>query len=331
MENNQDFEQKNQPEEPDKSKEQFKEIHHYYKERGGMFTPGRLFLGLLIIFIGLIFLAQNAGWIKVSFFFSWSLVWPIIIILIGLSLISFRGWLGAILGLIITLLIAGLVLVIIFGQISFDDREINYQETIFMEKEEAVDSASLDIKTGAGELIIKGGSPVLLAGQFSSNFLELAQESQVKENIQEINLKTKGKWLDRIGRKWNELNLQIGSTTPVNIFTDTGAADIDFDLSEIIAQEIDIDTGASSLEMILGDKADQAKVNIDAGASSLDIKLPRTVGAELFIDAGLTSKNLIDFKQIDSHHYQSTNFETATKTITLDLNLGVSSLNIGWR
>jgi hypothetical protein len=76
---------------------------------------------------------------------------------------------------------------------------------------------------------------------------------------------------------------------------------------------------------------ESGKVLVNAGASSIKILLPRTAGAKVTVDSGLTSKNLIDFRQIDSKNYISNNYDSAQQKFDIALKLGASSLEINWR
>jgi hypothetical protein len=95
---------------------QGKEIHHhhYYKKSSSFF--GRLTWGLVIIFIGLLFLGQNAGLIstlQMSGFFA--TFWPVFIIFAGLSILAKGHWLMGIISTLITLAILGLILTWFFS------------------------------------------------------------------------------------------------------------------------------------------------------------------------------------------------------------------------
>jgi hypothetical protein len=105
---------------------------------------------------------------------------------------------------------------------------------------------------------------------------------------------------------------------------------MNMDLSDLQLTKLDIDTGASSLDLILGDKVDQANISIEAGASSLDITVPKTVGVRVNIDAGLSSKNLNDLEKVDDNTYQSEGYDEAEKKADINLDIGVSSLNVRW-
>lgn len=72
-----------------------------YKEKNARLRPIKLFLGLATIIIGCLFLAQNLGWLKINVYLDWAKIWPVMIIFIGLSMINFRGWLGALINFLV--------------------------------------------------------------------------------------------------------------------------------------------------------------------------------------------------------------------------------------
>jgi hypothetical protein len=83
--------------------------------------------------------------------------------------------------------------------------------------------------------------------------------------------------------------------------------------------------------LALGDIPALTRLTIDGGASSFNISLPEGVGAKITIDAGLSSKNFPNFKKIDENNYETENYSTAQKKIDMDLDVGVSSINLNWR
>ncbi len=72
----------------------------YSQQKAGL-KPIKLFLGLATIIIGCLFLAHNLGWLKINVYLDWAKIWPVMIVFIGLSMINFRGWLGALINFLI--------------------------------------------------------------------------------------------------------------------------------------------------------------------------------------------------------------------------------------
>lgn len=106
---------------------------------------------------------------------------------------------------------------------------------------------------------------------------------------------------------------------------------MDLDLTNIMAKVVDVDTGASTFNLTLGDKADLVSINVDAGASTINITLPKILGAKINIDADATAKNLTDFDKIDDKTYESKGYAAATKKVNLDFSQGASTLNVNWK
>jgi hypothetical protein len=330
-------EQKNrepqQPKEPtpapeEKPKETIKEIHHHYHDRRGGINFGRLAFGIILVFIGVVYLAQTTGWINVNINFDWWKLWPLIIIIIGLSMLSGRGWLSGTIGLVVLIAILIIVGLLLFSN---NAAPVSYDKTITITKEATATTATIDIKAGAGTLKIGNGSEQLVAGTFESNVTNLTTNSTLDGTNQTVNLKEDGYTWHTFGNHVNNLDVSLYKDIPLKLTVSSGAMDMNLDLADLMAESVNIDTGASSMKLALGDKVTNSIVSIDAGASSLTFSLPKTVGVKFTIDSGLSSKNLPDFNKIDEKHYQTNGYDAAQKKIDINLKMGVSSLSVTWR
>ena len=76
---------------------------------------GQLFLGFILIFGGMIFLAKNMGWLNFTVTGDWVGYWPIFLIFAGLAMVKTRSLLTTILGIVATILTFGIVAWVIFG------------------------------------------------------------------------------------------------------------------------------------------------------------------------------------------------------------------------
>jgi hypothetical protein len=187
------------------------------------------------------------------------------------------------------------------------------------------------VKAGAGKLTLAGGSDKLMDGAFESNSTDLTTTSTLDGGTQTVTLKEESFNWKSFGRHINDLDLRLNNDLPIKIIIDSGAMDMRLDLKEVTTESVEINTGASSMNLELGDKIANSAVSIDAGASSLTLNLPKTLGAKLNIDAGLSSKDLPDFNKIDDKHYESKNYSSSEKKVDIDLDMGVSSLKVEWR
>jgi hypothetical protein len=317
-----------QPEQPKAEPaktEVVREIHHHHDRGRG---PGGMFIGLIVIAIGVYFLGKQAGWFPADVELNWNWIWPLFIIAFGVSLLSRRGTFGWLLTTVMTIGVLGFLAAAAFG--AFGKASPLATDTVSIAKEADGKALALDIDTGAGKLVLRGGSDKLISGTHIHRGMKLTQTSTLENGVQRVSLSTDKDW-GWIGQHRNDLELSLSNDVPTQLSVDSGAMDMEFDLTTVKVTDIDIDTGASDLSLVLGDLVDKLTVQVGAGASSIDVSLPKTVGARLTWDAGASSKNLPDFNKIDDRTYETSNYASASKKVDLDFDLGAASLDVSWR
>ena len=309
---------------PEPPAEQNKEINRYYP-RIGFFRP---IIGIILLFFGIGLLAQNFGIVADFDFWQIFQFWPVLIILAGLSLLSRGSAFGRLISGLIILVVLILILISFFWQ--FDSRETK-QYDFQIPKDAAITLSSVHIKTGAANLNVSGGSSDLVSGDLKSNITRLETDNKIKDGKSDTIIETTGSARFFGGRLTNDLNINLSDETPLTLTVDSGAAKMDIDLSTIAAEDVDINTGASSLDLIVGSKAINANYSISAGASSIRINLPKEIGAKISTASALTSKNFTDFRQINQNTYESDNFSSTDHKVYFNIEAGVSSIDINWR
>jgi hypothetical protein len=126
----------------------------------------------------------------------------------------------------------------------------------------------------------------------------------------------------------NNFNIGIDKNTPLDFILNSGGTGNKIDLSEVMAENIEVSTGASSLSLKLGDSID-SKVIIEAGASSINLNLPETAGVRIKIESGFSSQELSGFSLIDDV-YQSLNYDSKDKKIDIEITMGMANLKVDW-
>lgn len=123
--------------------------------------------------------------------------------------------------------------------------------------------------------------------------------------------------------------LSFSTEASLTIDLDGGAASMTLDLSDLRAKELNLDIGATDLEIIMPAHAGHVVADIDAGAASIDIVIPVGVAANI----GPTS--VVGLFDIDEERfpragdsYVSPGYDTAANRIDLEIDAGASSITI---
>lgn len=293
-------------------------------------NTSRLFWGLLLVLIGVLFILSNFGIATVNWSHLWRL-WPLIIIMAGLSMLSLRGWLWRVVSFIaIISAMALIVWVAIFQSLPIQKSDSNNLfKTDISKMSDDVTEADIDIKAGAGNININSSSQKqIVTAQLDSSLSSVGQTNSLSNNIQLIGLtmrSNKDLSFNNINNNWD---ISLTRELPISVALDTGASNVNIDLSKVKLNDLSIKSGASSLNVKLGDLTDNVLVNTDAGASSIKLMLPKNSGVNLKIDGGLNSKQLADLTEVGDNNYQSPGYDTAPKRINITSKVGVSSLTI---
>lgn len=311
---------------PHESKNQGQTGQRNREKIGGKFNFGKIFLGLLLIFLGIILLGETSGLYQIRINI-WQF-WPVILVLIGLSLLTAEWKTSSIIAAVVILVVLIIMGVsIYYGSLETEKSGVR-TDKVSVDKEEGVEKALVYIKIGAGKLILSGGSDKVVSGYFESDISRLEIESNVEDRKQEVSLSTTGSW-SGWGMKVNNLRLFLNSDLRMRIELETGAMDMNIDLSDVKVESVDIRTGASNLNLVLGNRVERSDVLIKSGASSINLTIPEESGVRLSLTSGLSSKQFPpDFEKVAENVYESENFMEADDRIYLNLELGVSSLTI---
>ena len=292
---------------------------------------GRFLWGFVVIFIGLVFLLINFGILDSSIWSEIWRLWPLVLIIAGISIVSrsLSASLQIILNILIILIVIGSGVWIISNQNTTGSAPINSNISTQVIEEETSDSikeSAISINTGAAELNIDKSTDKLISGTIEGNFpVEVTRTSSGdKENLTlSSNIRT-NLFFSNLKNTWD---LNLNNSLPTSLDLSTGALKGSLDLSEVNLKSLNIKSGASSFDITLGDKADKLTGEVSIGASSVKIRVPKSVGLKLTADTGISSNNFASQELTKSGNvYSSSDFDKATKKAELCFKAGASSI-----
>lgn len=298
-----------------------------------------VFWGVLLIMLGSLFILDNLNIVDFEWHNMWRL-WPVILVLWGVSIIPVRDWIK--LGLV-ALIIAATVYLVVEESVYWEGKPFRIEfhddfdydsdsgnavyQDFFVPMEDSVEVVNLNMDAAAGSFYVSEQSANLL--DFSGKGTNIKYTYRVKRMDGEADIKIEPDETIYLHKKSrNRINIGLNPYPVWDLSMDVGAAEMDFDLSAFKVSRLEIDGGAASFKFKLGDKLPEMHVSIDAGASSIVVKVPQESGCDLRISSVLSGKHISGFNKIDHGHYQTVNFDEASNKIYLNVDAAVSSYNI---
>ncbi len=300
----------------------------------------QLFWGLFFVTIGVLILLSNIGLLHANLHYFWKL-WPIILILLGLSYFTTNSIIKGILASISAIVIAISLFAFfnsIFGFFNNDfvfndDNGSSYTSRFdsshFTESfDPTITKAELNLQIGAGTFSIQDTTNELFKANSNGhkNYYQLKRENSGDKTI--LNFTMQKRSFTFNGNNDNNVDIKLNSKPIWDINLSGGAAEILCDLSPYKLNNINIKMGAAKIKVKLGDKIQVTNLNLDAGASSIELLVPTNAGCEIINKAALSEKEFEDFNKTGNNIYQTANFNQARNKIFLNLNAGVSSIHV---
>jgi hypothetical protein len=181
---------------------------------------------------------------------------------------------------------------------------------------------------GAGQIVINGGAPTGKA-LVGSSATGMNESSRLDGDRLEVHVEAGASFIPFVGPSDGTWRFQLSQEVPVTVKVETGASQLDMDLTNVMASHIELETGASNSNVVMPARG-ASLLDLEAGAASINITIPQGVSGRIRIKEGLTSLNVdkVRFPQIDSRLYQSTDFDTATNRAEISVEAGLGSITI---
>ncbi|MBN2175178.1 MAG: hypothetical protein JW731_13670 [Bacteroidales bacterium] len=297
-----------------------------------------IFWGVILITLGVLIALRNLD----IFFFSWHSIWrlwPLIFVFWGIAILPIKGAIKLILT-VIAIIIGVLILAnspdpYFHWRSVWPDRdtekekveEYPYDKQHFSEEySPEILNVRLNLDAAAGDFRINGVTSQLFEMDCEGNTGPYNVNTKTNNNTSVIDIHHT-KFIGR-SNLTNDVWLMLNPEPVWKMKIDVGAAKIDMDLTPFKTEFIDIDGGASSIELKLGNKSQKIKLNIDAAAAGIKIRIPSESVCEVQTSTILSGKDLDGFNKIDRGLYQTPNFSDSANQIIISIDAAVSGLKI---
>jgi len=200
------------------------------------------------------------------------------------------------------------------------------QHDLSEQYDSVVSHARLDLDAAAGKFYIKNPSGKLFEFKNEGDAEPYQISTSLNDSTAIIHVRHKNEIRSHDLNNSAWLSLNPAPVWDLNI--DVGAADLEIDLSSFSVEHVDIEGGASKIELKLGSKNKMTQVSIDAGASGINIEIPYESACELRTHTVLSARDIDGFNKISNGLYQTPNFSDSVNQIIIEINAAVSNLEV---
>ena len=198
-------------------------------------------------------------------------------------------------------------------------------KSVDLDKSEYV---TVDLRMGAGELSVRGGSPKLMDGEFSYRRLAMRPEVHYDASDFRGRLRIEEPSGVHTGNTRYRWDLRFNDDKPLDLEVEFGAGEGRLDLGSLNLRSVDIHMGVGELRLDLrGTPKHDYTVNLRGGVGEATVYLPQGVG--VVADAqggigGITARGL----EKRGGEYVNDAYGSAKTTVRLDIRGGIGAINL---
>jgi hypothetical protein len=195
---------------------------------------------------------------------------------------------------------------------------------------EKIEMARVDLRMGAGNLNIRGGSPKLAEADFTYNVPSWKPEFRYTNTgvRGELTIEQPSSGHVNGGSKEYTWDIRLNDQVPMDITAHFGAGESNMNLGSMTLRSVDIEMGVGELKLDLrGAPSRSYDVRIRGGVGEATVHLPKEVGIEADAKGGIGGVNVTGLHK-ENDRYVNDSAATAKTKIHLDIRGGVGNINL---
>ena len=294
--------------------------------------------GIILIAIGIIalmvtFFDLKIDWEELAKF------WPVFIIIFGISLLPLNKLLKSVSVIVIILISCLIYCNQVNGNEKFSNEIISeamIEEGVETQEfsspfKDNITEASVEINYVAGFLYLK--SPVIelvkarnMSDKIVQNlYLEYdGSHAEILFDVEDDNYQVNN--VDEV--KSNRFDISLNKTPIYDFELNLGACEMNFDFSEYKVSDVEINSGASNIDIKLGDLFDLTRIVISTGVSKIRIGIPDDSGCRVECESVLSLKDFEGFVKKSSNVYETSNYSSAKNNIEIEFEGAMSEFEV---
>jgi len=280
--------------------------------------------GILLLFLGVVFLLQNFNVLPWALWETLWRFWPVLIIIIGLSILLKRWnpWLVSIVVLALLCACLGLAIWQYGPSLPAKETTINYSEPLGN-----LERAKIQLDFTPGSLTV-GSLP-----SSSQNFIEVDSKARNGDRSVKADFHRLGNegslhlsTVDEANTGWD---IRLTRNIPLMMDIKSAVSSMELDLSQLEVTELRMDIDVGTCTMKMPSSAGITSVYIEADVANVEVTIPDGVAAKLKadVDLGLFKVDEDRFPR-KNDYYVSRNFDDAENRIELELDCDIGRVQV---
>jgi len=280
--------------------------------------------GILLLFLGVVFLLQNFNVLPWALWETLWRFWPVLIIIIGLSILLKRWnpWLVSIVVLALLCACLGLAIWQYGPSLPAKETTISYSEPLGN-----LERAKIQLDFTPGSLTV-GSLP-----SSSQNFIEVDSKARNGDRSVKADFHRLGNegslhlsTADEANTGWD---IRLTRNIPLMMDIKSAVSSMELDLSQLEVTELRMDIDVGTCTMKMPSSAGITSVYIEADVANVEVTIPDGVAAKLKadVDLGLFKVDEDRFPR-KNDYYVSRNFDDAENRIELELDCDIGRVQV---
>ena len=190
------------------------------------------------------------------------------------------------------------------------------------------ESISAELKMGAGELRVSGGSAKLMDGEFTFTAAELRPEVHYDASQSIGHLRIEEPSNTRFNKGDYRWDVRLNDAKPIDLQVNFGAGEGDLEIGSLNLRSVDVQMGAGELRLDLRGKPERDyNVSVRGGVGEATIYLPQNVGIVADVKGGIGEIDAGGLEKRDGLYVNRLEGHPKT-TVHLDIRGGVGSIKL---
>jgi len=194
-----------------------------------------------------------------------------------------------------------------------------------------------DPSVKAAKLTLNGGTSIYKISDTTSQLFRAdamlfhsryAFNGHKQDSVYEMNLTMKSKSSTQFGKQSDSVNLKLNLAPVWDIEVNSGATDLDFDLSKYRVRDFKIKGAAGAFSIKIGQPLAQTNVSISVGAADVTVSIPKNAACRIDDHSALSSVTHDGFNKKYDGSYETAGFSSAKNKILVHFTGGMADFKV---